>query len=267
MGGKSSLLRRLVHDEFQSEYTRTMGATMESLRVDLESDAGDPVEANLTLFDVGGTEDALGVLRDPLFHGTHGALVVCDLGRPETVSRSLEWIHAVSRATGGVPFHFALNKEDLGPGVRVGPEEVAWIRQRFPLARMTSTSAKTGEGVGDAIDGLVLRIVSDLLAAGRERRARGVLRQRILMAISQRGDRGLSLTELTAMFHDVESEDVSEETENLVRIDLLSVLETRAKTFVAEGGGPQSPRFRTTKQGLYAAQSAQVHDLVVDEPV
>ena len=154
--GKSSLTRRFVYNEFSDRYQPTIGANIAKKNVTVELPSR-PVETILTLWDIMGESSFLQLLKDAYFAEVQGILAVGDLTRPETVLALSEWIDAAYSVSGPVPVVLLGNKTDLpaAPGAR---EALAEIGASLGV-KPRQTSAKTGDGVGEAFVNLAEAIV------------------------------------------------------------------------------------------------------------
>jgi len=150
--GKTTLIRRFVESIFSEAYLTTVGVKVDkkTLTVGTES-------LTLILWDIAG-QDEVNAVRMSYVRGAAGYLLVADGTRAETltVARS---IHArVVAEVGLLPFLLLLNKSDLHETWDISRDPVdvleaeGWIVLR--------TSAKTGEGVEEAFQGLARRLVS-----------------------------------------------------------------------------------------------------------
>src|SRR5207245_3892257 len=133
---------------------------------------GDVILANIVIFDQMGEHAIRENFRDALFYGTQGALAVCDIERPDTLQTLAEWIRAVSAVTGGVPFRIVFNKVDRAKGSKIGPAESAWLKDNFPGAPTSLTSAATGAGVEEAFAGITGQAVGAVIAGEQKREVR-----------------------------------------------------------------------------------------------
>lgn len=136
--GKTSLVRRYVEDSFRDEYIVSFGTKVSKKVLELKD-----VELTLMLWDILGQKS-----DDPLhsayYKGANGALLVCDLTRPQTVDHLPKWKEDFLRAAPGAKIVLVANKADLDPKVPMDKlEGVAGMMD----GKMIMTSAKTGEGV------------------------------------------------------------------------------------------------------------------------
>jgi small GTP-binding protein len=255
--GKTSLIQRYVRNHFSPDYDGTLGAYLYPVEVEVKSEGGELVQAKVALFDLMGEHSIRESFRDAMFYGTHGVLAVCDVERPDTLYAIADWVRAVSLVTGGVPFHIAFNKVDRAADVVIGASETGWLRDRFPLTPTTLTSALTGEGVEECIGGIISRSVEEILAAGRRRSVKRLVRQKILAFVVRRGLAGVSKADLLVNFKELDHNELLEEVENLSRLEVLAV----------EESGPNSFRIKATRRGQEIAASTLWEELVVDEHV
>jgi len=169
--GKTSLVRRCVFDIYEDSYVTTIGSkvTRKELRIERPDKT---VALTLMIWDILGRE-GYSSLHARTFAGVHGALIVSDLTRKETL-RSLEqyWIPLLFKVVDKVPLVFVSNKSDKVGEFAFPPEAMAEIALRHNLgmedvlpsrlATHYATSAKTGENVETAFESL-----GHLVLAGR----------------------------------------------------------------------------------------------------
>lgn len=162
--GKSSLIRRFVYDEFDDRYLPTLGAKVSKkvIHCGLEDRAFD---ATLDVWDIMGTPSFRELLREAYFQSTQGILAVADATRPPTIEGLTRWASSVRRVAGPVPVVMLANKTDLLP--RLGPVASTMERVADRMGQAWfPTSAKTGENVERAFEGLVALVLAHLARAG-----------------------------------------------------------------------------------------------------
>ena len=112
--GKTSLIKRFVHDEFADDYISTIGTKVSKKVINLNVD-GQETEVNLMIWDMLGREGYMSTQARQIV-GAQGVIIVGDVTRPETMA-NLEkyWIPMILRTVGTVklPFIFLGNKVDL----------------------------------------------------------------------------------------------------------------------------------------------------------
>lgn len=265
--GKTSLIKRYVAGKFHPGEQGTLGAHLYPVDVDVPIEDRELVKAKVALFDFMGEHALRANFRDAMFYGTHAALAVCDLGRPETVYNLTGWVQALQSIAPDAPLAILLNKADLGKGVAVGTEEMRWLREQFPTAPSYITSARTGQGVDGVFNEIIARTVDHRLDARRQAQANRILRHRILSAIAHRESLGMSKREVIEAFKATDPKIVMEELDNLVALELILQAGTAPMAFVKTESIPVTYRFSITPAGRKVAAEPETEELVVDEPI
>ncbi|HMV34139.1 MAG: Rab family GTPase [Gemmatimonadales bacterium] len=148
--GKTSLVRRYIEGIFSDAYLSTIGVTIARRTVTLGEDT-----INLMVWDIEGETDRRS-LRMRYLRGAAGYLVVADGTRPETLDAALAVQAQVADRRPGLPFALLLNKHDLSDRWALPADRVAALADRWPVL---TTSARTGDSVGAAFDGLARRLL------------------------------------------------------------------------------------------------------------
>jgi small GTP-binding protein len=150
--GKTSLVRRFVHDLFDDKYISTIGVKVSSKKVVVPR-SDELVELNLVIWDLAGSEE-FSAMRASYLRGASGALMVCDLTRPSTLHSLNGYARDLWAVSPDARVIFAANKHDLikhpppGAGEHLALEAVQAAAAGFD-APYYPTSAKTGEQVED----------------------------------------------------------------------------------------------------------------------
>ncbi|MFQ5910131.1 MAG: Rab family GTPase, partial [Thermoplasmata archaeon] len=170
--GKTSLIRRYVFDLFEDSYIATIGSkvTMKELKIPRPNKT---VKLTMMIWDLLGREGYT-AFHARTFAGVHGALLVADLTRKETLT-SLEryWIPALFEVVENVPLVFVCNKSDLTGELEFEGEDIAEIASKYSdqfkdvlpkdLTSWYTTSAKTGSNVEKAFESLGHLMLSEKL--------------------------------------------------------------------------------------------------------
>lgn len=161
--GKTSLIRRFIHEEFSDSYISTIGTKVSKKEMELNF-KGEDYEINLMVWDMLGREGYISTQARQMV-GAQGVMIVGDITRPETIQNIEKyWIPMMMRTVGTVklPFIFIGNKSDisnedqltdaLGHMSELETRYNHGMRQEIPkeLNTWLLTSAKTGEKVEDA---------------------------------------------------------------------------------------------------------------------
>ena len=159
--GKTSLVRRFVHDEFDDRYITTLGAKVSKREETFPGTEGRPTyRMDMTLWDVMGDKGFRQLLQEAYFHGARGILAVADLTRYSTLKELDDWVKSVFAVVGEIPVVYAINKSDLKDEVAIlyGDREIEQAANAFN-APYLFTSARTGERVEEVfhrLGGLIL---------------------------------------------------------------------------------------------------------------
>ena len=158
MVGKTSLIRRYVLDEYDDRYIATLGAKVTKKELEVDDAKRGTVAVTMILWDIWGNKNVRELLKDAYYHGAHGILAVCDVGRAETMKELDGWAEAITSVAGDIPVCLLANKNDLADR----PLKEADIRKFSKDRNWTSflTSAKTGEHVEEAFGEIVKRILN-----------------------------------------------------------------------------------------------------------
>ena len=147
--GKTSLVRRFIYNLFDDRYLSTIGVKVSRKTVDV-SRGNEMVEMNLMIWDLAGS-DEFNQARKSYLRGADGALLVCDLTRPQTLSSLHSYATELLQMNPGARFAVAANKRDLvdqpTPGAQYLTAEQVEAIAGILDAPWTLTSARTGDEV------------------------------------------------------------------------------------------------------------------------
>ena len=143
--GKTSLVRRYVLDIFDDQYIQTFGAKVSKKVLDLED-----VNLTLMIWDVLGQKTQK-ALHSTYYAGANGALLVCDMTRPETFEHLKHWAADLLEVSGEIPVIILGNKCDLE--MKIDPLDLEDFAATLGCSVML-TSAKSGQNVQEAFQAL-----------------------------------------------------------------------------------------------------------------
>jgi small GTP-binding protein len=154
--GKTSLVRRFVHDDFSDAYLTTLGVKVTKKNVSVKR-YGEDLYASLMLWDISGN-DRFNEISPDYIRGAAAGVIAGDVTRPETVASMqahLALLHSVNpRATCA----FVLNKVDLADD---RTWEILGTAGVVPGENWYRTSAKDGRNVNDLFDGIAARLIEE----------------------------------------------------------------------------------------------------------
>ena len=147
--GKTSLVRRSVHDFFTDGYRSTIGVDF-SLKVLRWSE---DLEIRLQMWDLAG-QDRFNHLSRLYFNKASGALLVCDQSAEESLEGIIKWKRELDKKLNfNIPSVIICNKEDIREQSREADDDllIEEIARDIGVCAWTRTSAKTGDGVEEGI--------------------------------------------------------------------------------------------------------------------
>lgn len=134
--GKTSLIRRFVHQKFSDEYLTTIGVKIDKKVLDL-----DGLEMTMIIWDIAGETNQNKVPKSYQL-GAHGVLYVFDISRPSTYENLHEQLDYLKGLLPLAPIEVIANKKDL-----LSDEEQAKVLDSIMHPSIHTSSAKTGENV------------------------------------------------------------------------------------------------------------------------
>jgi small GTP-binding protein len=151
--GKSSLIRRYVEGRFDEKYLSTIGVNIS--RKSLQRDG---YRLDFLIWDLAGG-DEFSHLSDSYLRGAAGALLVCDVTRPDTLDMLQAYADQLRKLEAGASLVMAGNKADLADQQVIESLRLEAVANSF-AAPWLLTSAKTGEQVDEAFQQLAAAIES-----------------------------------------------------------------------------------------------------------
>ncbi|RMF02953.1 MAG: GTP-binding protein [Chloroflexi bacterium] len=142
--GKTSLVRRFVHNKFDDKYLSTIGVKVSRKTVTIPR-AGELVELSMLLWDLAGSEE-FDRVKSSYLRGAAGAVLVCDLTRPETLGNLSQYANGYFKNNPQAQLILAANKSDLIDQQELTESEVEAAAQKMNIPYYL-TSAKTGDEV------------------------------------------------------------------------------------------------------------------------
>ncbi len=142
--GKSSLVRRLVHDEFDFDYKPTLGVDI--YRYEVPPAAPDDSHITLLIWDTDGNFSDQ-IFRHVYMRQANAALIISDVTRPQTLEAMASLSLGFRDAFPGRHHALIINKLDLIQG-KDTPQLPSNLADNPPT--IINTSAKTGQNVQTA---------------------------------------------------------------------------------------------------------------------
>ncbi|MHA2295331.1 MAG: Rab family GTPase [Candidatus Hodarchaeales archaeon] len=152
--GKTSLVYRYVHAQFQQTYKATLGTDIFAKTVELPSG---PVE--LQIWDLSG-QAHFSAIRSKFYQKANGGLLVFDLTNETTLNNCPKWIKEVTTAVGEeISLYLVGNKLDLTDLRSVSDDKIQQYATSAGL-EYSLASAKSGDNVELVFTKVAEKIVS-----------------------------------------------------------------------------------------------------------
>jgi len=161
--GKSSLVHAMAGDRFNEMYVTTVGARVLKKTVTVHHPAsGRDIRVRLMLWEITGH---LGpAAAHPFLGGADAAIVVADMARLDTQIGLWRWVEAARSSGRDIPVVLVVNKMDLlDPGFDSGIVLELSAEYASPCFY---TSARAGENILQALDGVAATLARRALSAG-----------------------------------------------------------------------------------------------------
>jgi small GTP-binding protein len=142
--GKTSLVRRFIYDRFEDKYLSTIGVKV-SRKTVVVHNTDRVFDLSMLLWDMAGSEE-FDRYRVSYLRGAAGAILVCDLTRPETLAHLQFFVRDLLKFNSGSQIILAANKVDLVEDPQTIPTGIEAYASSLN-ASCYLTSAKTGDQV------------------------------------------------------------------------------------------------------------------------
>ncbi|HMF34478.1 MAG TPA: Rab family GTPase [Candidatus Lokiarchaeia archaeon] len=152
--GKTSLVRRLIDENFLQDYLPTLGFEISCKNIEIEG-----INITFTIWDIGG-QQIFEPIRRSYYTESRGFLLVFNLANRVTFRNVDYWVSEVRETCPGAPIILVGAKADLDEW-HVTAEDVEQKANELQLDDQIITSAKTNEGVVDAFTLLAQAILKN----------------------------------------------------------------------------------------------------------
>ncbi len=141
--GKTSLIKRFVHQKFDEKYVTTIGVKVDKKILNIHG-----VQLSMLIWDIAG-ESSHQKVPQAYKLGANGILYVFDVTRPSSYENIHRELEELNKLLPNVPIQIVGNKIDL-----LAEKSIDDIKESIGLKDIICTSAKTGEGVEDSFQQL-----------------------------------------------------------------------------------------------------------------
>ncbi|XGW20881.1 hypothetical protein V3C99_004114 [Haemonchus contortus] len=156
--GKTSIIRRFVHDVFTANYKATIGVDFAMKRMTLDDDT----QVYLQIWDISG-QDRYGVMTRVYYKDANAAIVVMDATNDQTKEGAYRWKADLDQKlilTDGshIPCILVVNKCDLENNIT--DEELNDMKLTYSFTDVMRASAKEDFGIQEAFTAVAKRILA-----------------------------------------------------------------------------------------------------------
>lgn len=152
--GKTSLIRRYIHDEFSLDYRATVGVQVHQYTDEIVMEKGVVPFAHV-IWDIEGNRSSEDLVTNYIL-GAAGAIIVGDISRKDAVASMSRHAETFANILPGRPIVFAMNKSDLVEDH--GCSDTDRLAEEFG-GELVYTSALTGDAVKTLFHALARRVL------------------------------------------------------------------------------------------------------------
>ena len=166
--GKTSLVNRVVYNSFSEKYKATIGCEFGLKMMTIDGE-----DVRIQLWDLAG-QDRLGGISRLYCRDAHGALVVTDITREDTLEKAIIWKNIVDEQTRtptgeSIPMILCVNKYDLEDGTcTLNNDELQKLAEDKKFVAGFFTSAKTGLNSEKCVELLVRNVLKSCTVKTQE---------------------------------------------------------------------------------------------------
>jgi small GTP-binding protein len=159
--GKTSLIKKYVKTQIDSEYLPTVGAHISKQPVKLAI-GNTIVNVALLLWDIAG-QDHFKILHKVYYNGAKGIILVFDLTKPNTLANITKWQSEAAGYLGKekIPMILVGNKSDLKHEIKVSKDDINKMREITHIPDGFETSALDGTNVTELFYTIAERVYSN----------------------------------------------------------------------------------------------------------
>ena len=154
--GKTSLVRWYVDRQFSDQYLSTIGVKISRKLLDYSTPEIHDRSVQIVIWDIEGSTEFKGI-PSSYIQGAHGAIVVGDLTRADTVHHMETHIAQFLKANPSGVVVAAFNKSDLATVQSPSSNLISGNKQ---ILATVQTSAKTSDGVDQLFDTLARQFIN-----------------------------------------------------------------------------------------------------------
>ena len=152
--GKTCFLLRYMDNTFETDHLTTVGLDYRLVNLEYKSK---PIK--LQIWDTAG-QDRFKSITKNYYKGANGMLILYDITNKKTFDDITNWITEINEESSNVIINCIGHKKDLENKRKVSYEEGKKLCDKYNMS-FFECSAKTGEGVKEAVEDLVDRMIKN----------------------------------------------------------------------------------------------------------
>ncbi len=189
--GKTSLIKRVVFDDFTQKYIPTPSTSVERLEYTFPEMNDFEITLEMDIWDISGQKGFLRFLKGEFFQKARMILAVCDVSRSRTLYDLEDWIKEAREVAGDIPVQIVGNKADMHNNAIKYDPAVKRLSTEFD-ASFYFVSAATGQNVDFAFQEIARTLLHHILDSFEEEEDVLEFEWEILSIIASRGKLGAS---------------------------------------------------------------------------
>ncbi len=189
--GKTSLVKRLIHDDFRDMYIPTPSTNVHKLEYEFGETGGFDIVLEMDIWDISGQLAFLRFLKGDFFKKARMILAVCDVSRSKTLYNLEKWINEGKEIAGDIPVQIVGNKADLPNNVIKYDPGLKKLSNDFD-ASFYFVSAATGQNVEFAFEEIAKTLLDDIISGLTQEEEVLEFEWEVLNLVAQRGKLGAS---------------------------------------------------------------------------
>ncbi|MHA1191428.1 MAG: Rab family GTPase [Promethearchaeota archaeon] len=154
--GKTTLIKKYTHGEFQEEYISTIGAQFSIHEQKINGD-----DIKLFLWDLAGQDD-FQTFRSSFYEHSRAAIIVYSLERndmgAESLKNVMKWYNEIKQHCEDIPIIIFANKTDLDEDTEIDASTFKELSSKENYLGVFKTSAKTGNGVNNGFKTIIEKL-------------------------------------------------------------------------------------------------------------
>lgn len=155
--GKSSIVKRLIEDQFSEKYNSTVGFNISKKTLSIDN-----TDIRFSIWDTGGLISQIPPTKDKIVYHADAALIIIDRTQPNNLNSIQRWYNELkSSISQESPIILIGTKNDMLSNKEVSDEDIMKLAYQYGISYI-SASAKTGNNINKVLIELTNQIIDNL---------------------------------------------------------------------------------------------------------